>query len=631
METNVEKITLVADFETTTKTDHTRVWSAAYMDLDDPCSPDYVFVRTNIDDFLGDLFRMDCDVDCWFHNLRFDGSFILSWLLRNDKFDELSLDGKLLNFRGKKGKELMRDFDYTYIYSVSDMGVWYSITIVYNGHLIKFLDSAKLLPFTLAEIGKAFGTKYQKLEMDYSSHDCEEDIPITAEEMDYIKNDCLVLQQAMSIMKEQGFDKTTIGSCCRAEFKKGYGSSFKSVFPDLTKVDCPFEKFQSAHHFTQKAYHGGWCYCRPDRANKIQRNGITADVNSLYPSVLVGDPTQDLHYPYPYGYPTWFEGEIPEKALSNAKYYFVWLKCHFDIKPDHLPTIQLKGNHLYKSNEWLTTNRVEGERFYIDVDGKIQSAKVEMVMTQTDFELFQKHYDLDGLEILGGCYFDAAEGLFDEYINYWKEQKIKATIDKNKVLRQISKLMLNSIYGGFAMTDNDSYSMFTLGENGQIVSHTVESHEKQVVYMPVGAVCTAYARNFTITAAQLNYDKFCYADTDSIHLAECTADEVLGAPMHPTEFCHWAYEATWDEAIFVRQKTYIEHNIEEDLEPLDEPYYNIKCAGMGKKPKELLAKQLESGEKKLTDFKVGLELEGNLKAKRVDGGTVLVENNYKMR
>ena len=52
---------------------------------------------------------------------------------------------------------------------------------------------------------------------------------------------------------------------------------------------------------------------------------------------------------------------------------------------------------------------------------------------------------------------------------------------------------------------------------------------------------------------------------------------------------------------------------------------------MGKKPKAALAKQLENGEKKLTDFKVGLELEGNLKAKRVDGGTVLVENNYKMR
>ena len=142
---------------------------------------------------------------------------------------ELSLDGKLLNFRGKKGKELMRDFDYTYIYSVSDMGVWYSITIVYNGHLIKFLDSAKLLPFTLAEIGKAFGTKYQKLEMDYSSHDCDEDIPFTDEETDYIK-DSKYLKRIEKLKKEKGLDEQEADKIAIATLQYKQGLTRKNTY-----------------------------------------------------------------------------------------------------------------------------------------------------------------------------------------------------------------------------------------------------------------------------------------------------------------------------------------------------------------------------------------------------------------
>ena len=135
-----------------------------------------------------------------------------------------------------------------------------------------------------------------------------------------------------------------------------------------------------------------------------------------------------------------------------------------------------------------------------------------------------------------------------------------------------------------------------------------------------------------------------YADTDSIHCHDVTADDIKGAPRHATAFNYWKYEASWDDAIFVRQKTYVEHVVEENLEAIDEPYFNIKCAGMGEGPRQNLTRWLNDGYKKvseadevyitpfgLSDFKVGLAVEGNLKAKIVSGGTVLVENVYKMR
>ena len=89
---------------------------------------------------------------------------------------------------------------------------------------------------------------------------------------------------------------------------------------------------------------------------------------------------------------------------------------------------------------------------------------------------------------------------------------------------------------------------------------------------------------------------------------------------------------TIDEAIFAKQKAYIEHVYEENEKPVD-PYYNVKCAGMGKEPKMHIVEWLndENSGFKLTDFKKGLEVPDNLRAMAVDGGTVLIKNSYKMR
>ena len=157
-------------------------------------------------------------------------------------------------------------------------------------------------------------------------------------------------------------------------------------------------------------------------------------------------------------------------------------------------------------------------------------------------------------------------------------------------------------------------------------SKIVFENNKKTGYVAVAACITANARNFTITAAQKNYDNFIYADTDSIHCI-CEPDDIVGAPEDPVKFCHWKYETCWDKAVFTRQKTYIEHVTHDNREPID-PYYNIKCAGMGKDAQNTLNKWLEDGTKTMSDFKSGLLVPGSLKAKRIDGGVVLVSNDF---
>ena len=125
-------------------------------------------------------------------------------------------------------------------------------------------------------------------------------------------------------------------------------------------------------------------------------------------------------------------------------------------------------------------------------------------------------------------------------------------------------------------------------------------------------------------------------------------------PIHESDFCKWKLESFWDSAIFVRQKTYIEHITHEDEKPIDYPYYNIKCAGMPKRPKQLLEMSLEGKEKletknkiiepenkqekdfvkvkrELTDFKIGLKVPSKIRPKRIKGGVLLVDCDYNLR
>ena len=115
----------------------------------------------------------------------------------------------------------------------------------------------------------------------------------------------------------------------------------------------------------------------------------------------------------------------------------------------------------------------------------------------------------------------------------------------------------------------------------------------------------------------------------------------------PKNFCCWKFEACWDTALFVRQKTYVEHVTHENREPLEKPYYNVKCAGMPERRKNLFLKAIGEEVKpvnyteeekeflkqklELTDFKRGLIVPGKLIPKRIPGGVVLADVPYEMR
>lgn len=635
----------VGDFETTVYEGQkeTEVWASASVELYTDNVSIFHSIREQFDYFLS----LQSNIIVYYHNLKFDGNFWLSFLLLDKKFKQAYRENSEGSKEWLQEREMLNN---SFKYSISDNGQWYSIIIKCKRHIIEIRDSLKLLPFSVKRIGDSFGTRHKKLDMDYEGYRYA-GCAITDTEKEYIANDVLVVKEALEIMFSEGHDSLTIGSCCLNEFKKCYDKQdYVTLFPDLTLVDCNIDKYTNADKYIRKSYRGGWCYLVKGKEDKIYKQGITLDVNSLYPSMMSSESGNR----YPVGKPCFWEGDIPGKALGADKYYFVRIRTRFYLKEGKLPFIQIKDNLMYRGSEMLTTSDIYDYEtdsyypYYRDIYGNMVEAKVTLTLTCTDYELIKEHYELVDCEVLDGCWFYTQTGLFDEYINHYKSMK-----QNNKgAKRELAKLFLNNLYGKMASNDNSSFKVAYVKDDLSIGFETVSEHNKKSGYIAIGSSITSYARNFTIRAAQQNYygvnnNGFIYADTDSIH-CDIPLEDVKGVNIHDKDFCCWKCESYWDEAIFTRQKTYIEHVTHEDCKPIENTYYNIKCAGMPKRCKDLFEKSISDTEineedytaeeltfiktkRSLEDFKIGLEIPSKLLPKRIKGGIILKPTTYKMR
>lgn len=386
-----------ADFETTTDVNDCRVWAYSLCNVEEP---DKFIYGNNIMDF----FEWCCQSEnytLYFFNLKFDGAFIISWLLENG-FDYV------------EDKKDRRDMTFTTL--ITDMGQFYSIEIYFSvkGHKankVKILDAMKLFPnFSVERIATSFGLPISKLEIDYNKPR-PEGYELDQTEIDYIRNDVEIVARALKQMFEAGLTKMTIASNAMQNFKDHF-SNFNKCFPILPEeVDGEI----------RMSYRGGFTYASDKYTEQEIGKGSVLDVNSLYPFCL--------KKPMPYGQPKMFTGEYEYDPVYPL--YIITFTCFFEIKPDKIPCIQLKNNLSFIPNEYLKSSKHE---------------QVTLTLTCIDFLLFQDQYNFWNVTYHGGWKFKQAEGIFDKYIDYWTEEKIKAGKEGNKGKRQIAKLMLNSLY-----------------------------------------------------------------------------------------------------------------------------------------------------------------------------------------
>lgn len=602
------------DFETTTASiseEETHVWSFAYDEIG-VFDPQIYGSINDFFEFIGDPFY-GVKKRLYFHNLKFDGEFILYEALRRGIRTAYE-NGHMLKSRQIINNEM--------IYAISDTGQWYFITIMYNNCTVEIRDSLKLLPMTLKQIGKSFCTRYKKSEMEYDEKSSLADC--SPSDLEYIKNDVLVLSEALdNILQLHGqsspFGKVqslTIGGACYQHFKTtAYGEN-KNIAIGLqnTALDETFTGVSNMDSYIRRGYRGGYCYVNSKYKNKvINKPGFTADVNSLYPFSMCSEYSG---FTLPYGKGVYHLGAPEQKYIESDSYYFyIRIRVSFTLRRGYVPTIQVKNSFMFAQNEYLTSSAIHDPKTE-EPTGKPK--QIEITLSKDDYILFTRHYRILKIEYLDYILFMTASGVCDDYIKFFEKIKVEATKAGNLGARTLAKLFSNNLYGQFAKSLNSSFKVAEIDETTGATSYTyVEEYEKKPVNIAIGACITAHARRYQIETIQNNYTRFIYSDTDSLH---CIGDpsEFVGA-VHDTRYGAYKIESTWKRGKFVRQKTYIEE--------FNDGFYNICCAGMTEKQKDIFRQNHD-----FNDFAPGLVIHGGkLLPKRVKGGIILQEVDFTLK
>jgi hypothetical protein len=131
------------------------------------------------------------------------------------------------------------------------------------------------------------------------------------------------------------------------------------------------------------------------------------------------------------------------------------------------------------------------------------------------------------------------------------------------------------------------------------------------------------------------YDRFIYADTDSLHLIGTEIPEQL--EVDDTALGKWKHESTFSRARFIRQKSYFEtiNVTDKEFDKMNDEekekcylYNNVRvidkitCAGLPDRCHKFVTWE---------NFHEGAVYDGKLQTKRVKGGIVLKDTTFEIK
>ena len=461
------------------------------------------------------------------HNLKFDGSFILDYLLLKANFKWVNDTPKAL-----KNNELCTLIDAKKVY--------YQIAVKINNRTYKFRDSCKKIPGTVRSIAESWKLPILKGEIDYRANR-EEDYIATDEEIAYIRNDTEIIARVMKELYAEGMISMTASSDSYQAYIKSIGeSTYNAFFPEL-KIELD--------DYIRKSYNGGVCFVNDKFKERELENVKCYDVNSMYPSIMVSKLL-------PYGKPIFMEGKYQENEVYPL--YIQHVFVYFKLKKGFFPSIMKKGFRIFTKNEYIE-----------DTDGVM----LEMWLTSVDMELLFKHYDVLDIEYVDYLMFKGSTNLFKGYIFPLYDIKCHEKGAK----KQLAKLKLNSLYGKFA-TNPHRTIIEPYEENGKVEYRVLDAYIDKTIYTAISTFVTAYARQKLFNAIEENHDIFVYCDTDSIH----TIGEAKGLEVDKSKIGAWDLEKEYRYFKVLAQKTYYGE--------LEDGTTIIKACGCPEDSKKLLNK-----------------------------------------
>jgi hypothetical protein len=518
-----------------------RVWLAGFKNLETMEST-YFY---DLDSFMEAILSRgdNQNTEYAFHNIKFDGSYIIPYLLNNSY--------TCVNDRKPEAKE--------FSVLVDDRNAWYSITIqVTKRRRVLLWDSLKLFPCALEYLPDVYSTPTHKIEEDKEFYENKRPVGYKANrrELMYFENDLKVPAETLNKHIELyglQFKKTQAGQAFY-NFEKTF-KAWKLRFPPLTVVQ---------HEAIKEAYWGGISYVPPHQKGLDHYRVGVFDINSSYP-----DKAANCKLPYGPCLEENGEGIHPDMS----KFWVAEALVTFTLNDGCLPCIPYKA---ITEGEIIEDKDIDHDKWLEESHGIVR-----MTFSCIDYLTMHESYDF---KIRRWCWsMHWAWKVHKEvaaFVNMNNDAKIKysklaktVTVSDHRYAewmtkRNRAKIDNNAFYGKFGE------EIIKLGktpylEGGEIiwrVDREDETPEGKRKFLPVAIAITAWGRRQLVQMANILGKYFLYCDTDSIHyllegqylidkaqkegIFEIDAEK-LGA---------WKFEGNMNRGRYLRAKCYMEEN-----------------------------------------------------------------------
>jgi len=283
---------------------------------------------------------------------------------------------------------------------------------IFNGRFISaryekitFGDSMNIYPSSVAKIGELLGVK--KLENTKVSGEGLTKYNITEDDIKYCKRDCKIVFDALLLMFEElGTIKLTLSSLSMYLFRNKYLPS------DISFSETVDEFYAS--------YYGG----RTEVFKLGKVNAQVYDINSMYPYVMVNCSFPDIK-------------NLHKSTRLDMK-YFLWL---LEYK-EGLASVTVRHKDTYFGYLPVRMKVNNNEKLVFPVgtfDTTVNFNELRFALQAGVIEIIKVHYVV---------YSSPTDSPFISFINdtYRKRQETDSQLKKT-----IYKLVMNSLYGRFAM------------------------------------------------------------------------------------------------------------------------------------------------------------------------------------
>lgn len=533
-----------------------RVWLAGFKNLETGESSYF----NNLDDFMKTVLARgdNMNTEYAFHNLKYDGSYIIPWLFQNDY--TVSLD-----------KPQPKEFSVL----VDDRNAWYSITIqVTKRRKVLIWDSLKLFPTALEYLPDIYSTPTHKIIEDQDWY--KEKRPVGYQpndrDMHYFKNDLQVPFEALNKHIEM-FDlrfKKTQASQSFYNFTESF-KAWKWRFPALTtEQDTAI----------RTSYWGGISYVPKDKAGLDFFNVGVFDINSSYPHKAA-----EKKLPYGNCVAEYGEGYHPDMS----KFWVAEALVEFKLKEGCLPCIPSKA---ISEGGIVEDKDTDNDKWLDDSEGI-----VKMTFSNIDFHTIHSSYDFKVWRWSWSMHWawkiqkEVAKFVYKnndikvENSKLAKAEKAKGeACDPHRLayymtMRNRAKIDNNSFYGKFGedIIKEGKTPYIEENEEGQEeivwkVDRIEEQGERARKFLPVAIAITAWGRQQLVTMANILGEHFLYCDTDSIHYLRSGENKIDKATkdgifvVDPEKLGAWKLEGIMKRGRYLRAKCYMEENEEGEIE-----------------------------------------------------------------